>query len=48
MAIAANKMPDAGSQTDILSDIEGCLSGSKQEHIELLIDLTVQFYKLVD
>ena len=35
MAIAANKMSDAGSQTYILGDSEGCLSGSKQEHIEL-------------
>ena len=35
MAIAANKMSDAGSQTDILGDSEGCLSGSKQEHAEL-------------
>ena len=35
MAIAANKMSDAGSQTDILGDSEGCQSGSKQEHTEL-------------
>ena len=35
MAMASNKMSDAGSQTDILGDSEGCLSGSKQEHTEL-------------
>ena len=28
-------MSDAGSQTNILGDSEGCLSGSKQEHTEL-------------
>ena len=27
MAMASNKMSDAGSQTDILGDSEGCLSG---------------------
>ena len=32
MAIATNKMSDAGSQTDILGNSEGYLSGSKQEH----------------
>ena len=32
MAIAANKMSDAGSQTDILGDGEGRLSGTKLEH----------------
>ena len=32
MAIAANKMSDAGSQIDILGDSERCLSGSKQRH----------------
>ena len=31
----SNKMSDAGSQTDILGDNEGCLSGSKQEHTDL-------------
>ena len=35
MAIATNKMSDAGSQSDILRDSEGCLSGSKQEHTKL-------------
>ena len=35
MAMATNKMSDAGSQTDILSDSEGCLSGNKQELTEL-------------
>ena len=35
MAMASNKMSDAESQTDILGDSEGCLSGSKQEHTEL-------------
>ena len=29
------QMSDAGSQTDILGDSEGCLSGNKQEHTEL-------------
>ena len=33
--MASNKMSDAGSQTDILGDSEGCMSGSKQEHIYL-------------
>ena len=28
-------MSDAGSQTDILGDSEGCLSGSKQQHTDL-------------
>ena len=32
MAIAGNKMSDAGSQTDILGDGEGRLSGTKLEH----------------
>ena len=32
MATATNKMSDAGSQTNILGDSEGCLSGSKQGH----------------
>ena len=32
MAMASNKMSDAGGQTDILGDSEGCLSGSKLEH----------------
>ena len=31
MAMASNKMSDAGSQTDILGDSEGCLLGSKLE-----------------
>ena len=35
MAMASNKMSDAGSQTDILGDSEGCLSGSKLEHTDL-------------
>ena len=35
MAISANIMSDAGSQTDILGDTEGYLSGIKQENIEL-------------
>ena len=35
MAIATNKMSDARSQTDILGNSEGCLLGSKQEHIKL-------------
>ena len=35
MAIGTNKMSDAGSQTDILGDSEGCLSGSKHELTEL-------------
>ena len=30
------QMSDAGSQTDILSDSEGCLSRSKQEHTQLV------------
>ena len=29
MAMASNKMSDAGSQKDILGDSDGCLSGSK-------------------
>ena len=28
-------MSDAGSQTDILGNSEGCLTGNKQEHTEL-------------
>ena len=35
MAMASNKMSDAGSQTDILCDSEGCLSGSKLEHTDI-------------
>ena len=35
MAMASNKMSDAGSQTDILGDSEGRLSGSKLEHIDI-------------
>ena len=35
MAKATNIMSDAGSQTDIIGDSEGCLSGNKQEHTEL-------------
>ena len=35
MAIAANKLSNAWSQTDILGDSEGCMSGSKQQHTEL-------------
>ena len=35
MAMASNKMSDAGSQTDILGDSEGCLSGSKLEHTDI-------------
>ena len=35
MAMASNKMSDAGSQTDILGHSEGRLSGSKLEHIDI-------------
>ena len=35
MVTALNKMSDAGSQTGILGDSKGCLSGSKQEHTYL-------------
>ena len=35
MAMVSNKMSDAGSQTDILGDSEGCLSGSKLEHTDI-------------
>ena len=35
MAMASNKMSDAGSQTDILGDGEGRLSGSKLEHTDI-------------
>ena len=35
MAMASNKMSDAGSHTDILGDSEGCLSGGKLEHTDL-------------
>ena len=35
MAMASNKMSDAGSQTNILGDGEGCLSGSKLEHTDI-------------
>ena len=35
MAMASNKMSDSGSQTDILGDSEGCLSGSKLEHTDI-------------
>ena len=33
--MASNKMSDAGSQTNILGDSEGCLSGSKLEHTDI-------------
>ena len=36
MAIVTNKMSDAGSQTDILGDSEGCLLRSKQKHTKLV------------
>ena len=35
MAMASNKISDAVSQTDILDDTEGCLSGSKLEHTNI-------------
>ena len=35
MVMASNKMSDAGSQTDILGDSEGCLSGSKHRSIQI-------------
>ena len=35
MAMASNKMSDSWSQTDILGDSEGCLSGSKLEHTDI-------------
>ena len=35
MAMASNKMSDAGSQTDILGDGERRLSGSKLEHTDI-------------
>ena len=35
MAIVTNKMSDAGRQTYILGDIEGCMSGSKQKYTKL-------------
>ena len=35
MAMASNKMSDAGSQTDILGDSDGRLSGSKLEHTDI-------------
>ena len=35
MSMTSNKMSDAGSQTDILGDPEGCLSGSKREHTDI-------------
>ena len=35
MALASNKMSDAGSQTDILGDSEGSLPGSKLEHTDI-------------
>ena len=35
MALASNKLSDAGIQTDILGDSEGCLSGSKLEHTDI-------------
>ena len=35
MAMAANKMSDAGRQTDILGDSEGCLAGRKLEHTDI-------------
>ena len=35
MAMVSNKMSDAGSETDILGDSEGCLSGSKLEHTDI-------------
>ena len=35
MAMASNKMSDAGNQTDILGDSEGRLSGSKLEHTDI-------------
>ena len=41
MAMASNKMSDAESQTDILGDSDGCLSGSKLEHTDIVIILKV-------
>ena len=35
MAIVSNKMSDAGNQTDIPGDSEGCLSGRKLEHTDI-------------
>ena len=35
MVMVSNKMSDAGSQTDILSDSEGRLSGSKPEQTDI-------------
>ena len=35
MAMAVNKMSDAGSQTDIFGDSDGRLSGSKLEHTDI-------------
>ena len=35
MAMASNKTSDTGSQTDILGDSEGCMSGSKLEHTDI-------------
>ena len=48
MAIAANKMLDAGNQKDIFGDSDGCMSGSKQEHTELAYLLTALSYKMVE
>ena len=50
MAIAANKMSDAGSQTDILGDGEGRLSGTKLEHTasDLFNNPMVQNVGLID
>ena len=35
MVMVSNKMSDAGSQTYIFGDNEGCLSGSKLEHTDI-------------
>ena len=51
MAMASNKMSDSGSQTDILGDSEGCLSGSQLEHIaasDLFNSPIVQNVGLID
>ena len=48
MAMATNKMSDAGSQTNILGDSEGCLSENKQEHTELEVLIYLTVHKMVE
>ena len=50
MTMASNKMSDVGSQTDILGDNEGRLSGNKLEHTDIAASdvFNSQWYKMWD